>query len=95
MFDQEDFISKVGDWDWSQAVTWQKVPPIIRSCNRNVFNCVIQQVNLIFGKQVGESSTGDAMRKMFNKFLEHTTIRSEKKLHLARRTVPSLMEDMG
>jgi len=95
MFDQEDLISKVGGWDWSQAVTWRKVPPIIRNRNRNVFNCVIQQVNLIFGKQVGESSTGDAMRKMFNKFLEHTTIRSEKKLHLARRTVPSLMEDMG
>jgi hypothetical protein len=58
-------------------------------------NCHPQQINLIFGKHVGESSTGDAMRKMFNKFLEHTTIRSEKKLHLARRTVPSLMEDMG
>ncbi|KAH8993790.1 hypothetical protein EDB92DRAFT_381818 [Lactarius akahatsu] len=35
------------------------------------------------------------MRKMFSKFLEHTSIRSEKKLHLARCTVPSLMEDMG
>jgi hypothetical protein len=35
------------------------------------------------------------MRKMFSKFLEHTTIHSEKKLHLARHTVPSLMEDLG
>ncbi|KAH8997105.1 hypothetical protein EDB86DRAFT_2803614, partial [Lactarius hatsudake] len=54
-----------------------------------------RKINVIFGKQVGEPSTGDAMRKMFSKFLEHTSIHSEKKLHLARRTVPSLMEDMG
>ncbi|KAH8995285.1 hypothetical protein EDB86DRAFT_3077787 [Lactarius hatsudake] len=53
-----------------------------------------RKINVIFGKQVGEPSTGDAMRKMFSKFLEHTSIRSEKKLHLARRTVPSLMEDV-
>jgi hypothetical protein len=32
---------------------------------------------------------------MFTNFLDYTTIRFEKKLHLACHMVPSLMEDMG
>jgi len=32
---------------------------------------------------------------MYTTMLEPTTITSKKKLHLARRTMPGLMEDMG
>jgi hypothetical protein len=49
----------------------------------------------MFGKHVGQPSSGDALRKMYTIMLEPTTITSKKKLHLARRTIPSMMEDMG
>lgn len=53
------------------------------------------EVKLLFGKHVGQPSSGDALRKMYTTMLEPTTITSKKKLHLARRTMPSVMEDMG
>lgn len=49
----------------------------------------------MFGKHVGQPSSGDALRKMYTTMLGPTTITSKKKLHLARRTMPSVMEDMG
>jgi hypothetical protein len=52
-------------------------------------------VKLLFGRVVGKDCSGDALRKMYKKFLEPTTIKSQKKLHLARRTMPTVMEEMG
>lgn len=40
-------------------------------------------------------STGDGLGKMYNTFLSHTTITSKKKTHLARRSLPTVLEDMG
>jgi hypothetical protein len=53
------------------------------------------EVKLLFGRKVGQPCSADALQKMFTQFLKHTTITSPKKLHLARRTMPTLMEDMG
>lgn len=49
----------------------------------------------MFGKHVGQPSSGDALRKMYTTMLGPTTITSKKKLHLACRMMPSMMEDMG
>jgi hypothetical protein len=49
----------------------------------------------MFGKTVGKPCSPDTLRKMYTTFLESTTIKSKKKLHLARRTMPAVMEDMG
>ena len=49
----------------------------------------------MFGKTVGEPCNSDTLRKMYTTFLEATTIRSKKKLHLARRTMPAVLEEMG
>ncbi|KAG2126022.1 hypothetical protein DEU56DRAFT_721617, partial [Suillus clintonianus] len=54
-----------------------------------------REVKLMFGKHVGQPSSGDALRKMYTTMLGPTTITSKKKLHLARCTMPSVMEDMG
>lgn len=53
------------------------------------------QVKLMFGKTVGKACGDDALRKMYTKFLESTSIKSKKKLHLARKTIPSHLEEMG
>jgi hypothetical protein len=53
------------------------------------------QVKLLFSRTVGKPCSGDALRKMYGKFLEPTTIKSRKKLHLAHRTMPAVMEEMG
>jgi len=53
------------------------------------------KIKLIFGKHVGQASSGDALRKMYTNMLEPTSITTKKKLHLARRTMPTVMEDMG
>jgi hypothetical protein len=49
----------------------------------------------MFGKTVGKSCSPDTLRKMYTTFLETTTIKSKKKLHLARRTMPTVLEEMG
>jgi len=49
----------------------------------------------MFSKTVGKPCSPDTLRKMYTTFLESTTIKSKKKLHLARRTMPAVMEDMG
>ena len=49
----------------------------------------------MFGKTVGKPCSPDTLRKMYTTFLESTTIKLKKKLHLACRTMPALMEDMG
>jgi hypothetical protein len=53
------------------------------------------QVHVVFGKTVEKPTSPEGLRKMYNKFLDSTTITTTKKLHLARRTIPSMMEDMG
>lgn len=49
----------------------------------------------MFGKTVGKACGDDALRKMYTKFLESTSIKSKKKLHLARKTIPTHLEEMG
>jgi hypothetical protein len=49
----------------------------------------------MFGKTVGKPCSPDTLRKMYTTFLEATTIKSKKKLHLARRTMPTVLEEMG
>jgi hypothetical protein len=49
----------------------------------------------MFGKTVGKPCSPDTLRKMYTTFLESTTIKSKKKLHLAHCTMPAVMEDMG
>jgi hypothetical protein len=49
----------------------------------------------MFGKTVAKPTSPEGLRKMYNKFLDATTITTTKKLHLARRTIPAMMEDMG
>ncbi|KAG2142292.1 uncharacterized protein EDB93DRAFT_1252350 [Suillus bovinus] len=44
-----------------------------------------REVKLMFGKHVGQPSSGDALRKMYTTMLGPTTITSKKKLHLTRR----------
>lgn len=44
---------------------------------------------------MGQPATGEVLRKMYTTFLASTSIRSKKKLHLACRTMPTLLEDMG
>jgi hypothetical protein len=94
MFDQEGLISRVEDWDWSRPSTWRKVGAHCISVQR-MAAYILFQVMLMFGKTVDTKCTPDALRKMYDKFLDHTTIKSQKKLHLARRTMPAIMEDMG
>jgi len=53
------------------------------------------EVKLLFGWKVGQPCSADALQKMFTQFLNHTTITSPKKLHLAQCTMLTLMEDMG
>ena len=40
-------------------------------------------------------STGDGLGKMYSNFLSHTSITSKKKTHLARRSLPAVLEEMG
>jgi hypothetical protein len=40
-------------------------------------------------------STSDGVGKMYSNFLSHTTITSKKKTHLARRGLPTVLEEMG
>src|SRR6266702_2174661 len=49
----------------------------------------------MFGKTVGKPCSPDILRKMYTTFLEATMIKSKKKLHLARRTMPTVLEEMG
>ena len=49
----------------------------------------------MFGRTVNKAMTGNGISKMYKGFLEETSISSRKKAHLARRTVPTLLEDMG
>ena|ERR1700761_7926362 len=49
----------------------------------------------MFGKTVGKPCSPDTLRKMYTTFLAATTIKSKKKLHLARRTMPTVLEEMG
>ncbi|KAI9446918.1 hypothetical protein BJY52DRAFT_1193826 [Lactarius psammicola] len=53
-----------------------------------------RMIRLMFGKTVGRPCSPDTLRKMYTTFLEATTIKS-KKLHLARRTMPTVLEEMG
>ncbi|KZS99892.1 uncharacterized protein LAESUDRAFT_667384, partial [Laetiporus sulphureus 93-53] len=84
IFDREKILEQVGGWNWSRASTWQKVQSYLSF-----------QVPLLFGRKVGELCSADAMQKMYKMFLLPTSIKSAKKMHLARRTLPGIMEDMG
>jgi hypothetical protein len=53
------------------------------------------QIHVLFGRTVNQTSTGDGLGKMYNSFLSHTSITSKKKTHLARRTLPGVLEEMG
>ncbi|KAH8981783.1 hypothetical protein EDB86DRAFT_2769787, partial [Lactarius hatsudake] len=83
VFDQEGLCAKIPGWDWSCPSTWRKV------------HGVLQRVTLMFGKTVGNPCSPDTLRKMYKTFLGATTIKSNKKLHLARRTMPTVLEEMG
>jgi len=50
---------------------------------------------VLFGRTVDQASTGDGLGKMYSTFLSHTSITSKKKTHLARRTLPTVLEEMG
>jgi len=49
----------------------------------------------MFGKTVGKLCSPDTLRKMYTTFLKATTIKWKKKLHLAHRTMPTVLEEMG
>ena len=53
-----------------------------------------RSTRLFFGRKVGQSCHSGTLLKMYSTFLEPTSIRSSKKTHLARRAMPSIMEDM-
>lgn len=93
-FDQEGLIDRIDGWDWSCAPTWRKVSDQMYPSMGSAAE-VGNKVKLMFGRVVGQPSSGDALRKMYTAMLEPTTITSKKKLHLARRTMPTMMEDMG
>ncbi|KAF8814964.1 hypothetical protein BYT27DRAFT_7023729, partial [Phlegmacium glaucopus] len=52
-------------------------------------------VHVLFGKTVGQAGKADGLGKMYSNFLSHTSITSSKRTHLARRTLPKKLEDMG
>ncbi|KAF8236088.1 hypothetical protein L208DRAFT_1213621, partial [Tricholoma matsutake] len=52
-------------------------------------------VHLMFGRTVKKVMTSNGISKMYKGFLEETSISSSKKVHLARWTIPTLLEDMG
>lgn len=54
-----------------------------------------QQQRLLFGKTVDQPFTSAGISNMFKQFLDHTTIKSKKKMHLARRSMPTLMQALG
>ncbi|KAF8467011.1 hypothetical protein DFH94DRAFT_616994, partial [Russula ochroleuca] len=99
MFDQGGLMAKFPEWDWSKSVTWRKAsakwPTTPDHQQHDELTMAPFQVKLLFGRAVGKPCSGDALRKMYGKFLEPTTIKSRKKLHLARRTMPAVMEEMG
>jgi len=49
----------------------------------------------MFGKTVGKPCSPNTVHKMYMTFLEATTIKLKKKLHLACRTMPTVLEEMG
>lgn len=49
----------------------------------------------MFGKTVNKPFTSDALGKMYQNFLDKTSITTKKKTHLACRTMPTILEDMG
>jgi len=53
------------------------------------------KTHLMFGRTVDKPMSGDGISKMYKVFLNETSVSSSKKAHLARRTVPPIMEDMG
>ncbi|KAH9026139.1 hypothetical protein EDB85DRAFT_1816892, partial [Lactarius pseudohatsudake] len=85
MFDQGDLVSKIPDWDWADASSWREV------CE----DPVAKVVHLMFGRTVNKPMTGNGLCKMYKAFLDATSVNSNKKAHLARRAVPTIMEDMG
>ncbi|KAF8802302.1 hypothetical protein BYT27DRAFT_7039855, partial [Phlegmacium glaucopus] len=52
-------------------------------------------IHVLFGRHVNEKMTGDGLGKMYKTFLDPTSIMSQKKTHLARQTLPTILEDMG
>ncbi|PPR04719.1 hypothetical protein CVT24_011841 [Panaeolus cyanescens] len=54
-----------------------------------------QMHHVVFGKNVNEPMGGDGLGRMYSSFLDFTTVNSTKKTHLARRTMPSKLEEMG
>ncbi|KAH9008640.1 hypothetical protein EDB85DRAFT_1835586, partial [Lactarius pseudohatsudake] len=83
MFDQGDLVGKIPGWDWANASSWLRV----------LTN--VTQVHLMFGRTVNKPLSGNGLCKMYKVFLDATSVTSNKKAHLARRTVPTIMEDMG
>ncbi len=49
----------------------------------------------MFGRTVNKPMSGNGLCKMYKVFLDATSVSSSKKSHLARRAVPTIMEDMG
>jgi hypothetical protein len=52
-------------------------------------------VHVLFSRTVDQMSAGDGLGRMYTSFLSHTTITSKKKTLLARRSLPTVLEDMG
>ncbi|KAK0430229.1 hypothetical protein EV421DRAFT_1744357 [Armillaria borealis] len=50
---------------------------------------------LMFRKTVDKGFTGDAFGKMYQNFLDRTSVTTKKKTHLACQTMPTILEDMG
>lgn len=50
---------------------------------------------MLFGRTVGTVTSADAVGRMYSTFLEHTSITSEKKMHITRRAFPTVLEDFG
>ncbi|KAH9075641.1 hypothetical protein EDB83DRAFT_2312080 [Lactarius deliciosus] len=53
------------------------------------------EVHLMFGRAINKPMSGNGLCKMYKAFLDATSISSNKKAHLARWAVPTIMEDMG
>jgi hypothetical protein len=99
MFDQENLLLNYKNdqdqkWDWKNSTTWRKVAVIFLNYFIIIY-ILLAQVHVLFGRNVKDSVTSDAVGRMFKSFLDHTSITSTKKTHLARRSIPAILEEMG
>lgn len=88
MFDEKRLASQVAGWDWADASSWCKVCiwPIAACVHR--LTSVIRSTSCLVGKSMSRCLG-------MVSHLDKTSVSSNKKAHLARRAIPTIMEDMG